>query len=81
MSAATFVTGASGEFVTETITCSAVRVQQPHVTHVGGHAPSSRPGCSNPVHGSAMTSPETPEALKVSKATMIARAKRRTNQV
>ena len=80
MSAATFVTGVSGEFVTEAITGSAARAQQPHVTHVGGQAPSSRPGCSKLVHGSAMTSPETPEALKVS-ATMTARAKRRTEQV
>jgi len=39
-------TGASRELVIVTVAGSAACAQQPHVTHVGGQAPSSWPGCS-----------------------------------
>lgn len=39
-------TGMSGEVATTTVTGSTARAQQPHVTQVGGQAPSSLPGLS-----------------------------------
>ena len=70
--------GTSFEMTTGRTTGSAAWAQQPHVTQIGGQSPSSRPGCSEPVQGSPTTDLETPEALKVSNATMSASKNRRT---
>ena len=74
-------TGVCSEQVTATTTGSAACAQQPHVTHVGGHVASPCSGCSKPAHGSPMVTAEKPEALNTNKATMMARPKRRTEQV
>jgi hypothetical protein len=60
------------------MTGSAACAQQPHVTHVGGQARSSRLVGLALVHGSAMTRLDSPDALNASNATINTRAKRRT---
>jgi hypothetical protein len=74
-------TGVCSEAVAATTTGSAACTQQPHVTHVGGHVASPRPGCSKPAHGSPMSTAERPVALNANKATMMARLNRRTEGV
>lgn len=70
----------SGELDTATATGSAAWAQHPHVTQVGGQAPSSSPWpvSSKPVHGSPAITIDTPDALRVSNPTMMAKANRRT---
>lgn len=74
-------TAISAELATGSATGSAACAQQPQVTQVGGHDRSSRPGSSYVVHGSAWIKADMPDALNVSKPTMIARASRGTFQV
>ena len=66
-------TGTSGVTASTSETASAACAQHPHVTQVGGQAPSSWPGRSYAVHGSFATRLTTPEALNVNNPTMIAR--------
>lgn len=58
---------------------STASAQQPHVTQIGGQAPSSEPSDSPPiamVQGSAVTRLVTPETLNVRTATKRAKATR-----
>jgi len=68
----------SSELIATSPTGSAARAQHSHVTQVGAQAVSFLPAGSLTVQGSALTTLTTPEALNVSNATMIAKAKRGT---
>jgi hypothetical protein len=60
---------------------SAACAQQRHVTHIGGHLPSSWPEASARTQGSDATSADAPDALNTSSATTIARSHRGTRRV
>jgi hypothetical protein len=77
----TTAAGASSERVTGITAGSTACAQQPHVAHVGGHAASSVPDCSEPVQGSPAIRVGSPEVLNISKQTMMARTNRRTMRV
>ena len=60
---------------------SAACTQQPHVTQVGEHVPCSVPCCSYPVHGSPTITAGSPDALIISKETVMAQETPRTIEV
>ena len=72
---------ASGALVTRRTTGSTACAQQPQVTQVGGHVPSSSAACSRPLQGSRTASAERPDALMVRSDTMRARTSRRTREL
>jgi hypothetical protein len=68
----------SGVLPVVTVAGSTAWAQHPHVTHVGGHLPSSSPANWPALHGSVRITAETPEALIVSTPTIMTRTNRRT---
>ena len=66
---------------TPTTGASAPWAQQPQVTQVGGHAPSSGAPARFPTQGSGNIKVVRPDALNVSSATTRIRAKRRTMSI